>query len=163
MPVNFVDMRPTIWVLTIALLGASVGCARTSPFVDNDGVPLVEGKLKPNSTEAVLCVYRPFKFFAGLASPLIMIDGRPRVLLHNAGYTYLALSPGTHSIWPAYSEQWVSKRARMLTRGGPSVDLEVQAGQSYYIKVVPQFSIQQESAETAERVLRDLHYLKPIN
>lgn len=94
MLVDLVRMRSAVWMLLITLLSAPIGCARTSPFVDDAGVPLVEPTLALSSTEATVCLYRPFKFGSGLASPLLLIDGQPKVLLHNAGYTQYHCKPG---------------------------------------------------------------------
>src|SRR5690349_19585123 len=118
-------MRLTLrcwFVLFIVLLSA---CARTSPFVDGFGVPIIDPHLVPQPTNAILCIYRPFRFGSGLASPHITIDGDSAVLLHNAGYTRILLSPGKHSIATAHSTQWV--RGSLNT-----IDLEVQLGQTYY-------------------------------
>ena len=60
-------------------------CARTSPHVDDHGSPMVDPHLVAKPTQAILCIYRPFAFGSGLASPLITIDREPTLILHNAG------------------------------------------------------------------------------
>ena len=167
MRVHLTDIRLTLCCVAIVLLGAPGGCARTSPFVDSAGTPLVSPHLMPSTTGAVLCMYRPFKFGSGLASPLVLVDGHPKVLMHNSGYTCIAVSSGKHSISTAYSQQWVEGEVS-------TIELEVEPDQSYYVQVVAKtrmflifgtgtdFSVQQETAETAEKVLKELQYLKPM-
>jgi hypothetical protein len=162
-------MRLKLWfwlVLPIVLLSA---CARTSPFVNESGIPIIDPHLVPEPTNAILCIYRPFRFGSGLASPHVTIDGEPSVLLHNAGYTRIFLSPGKHSVATAPSEQWVKGSLN-------TIDLEVQPGQTYYLQVLAEtrtkylvigyatdFSLALMPEETAKQELRDLNYLKPID
>lgn len=115
-----------------------------------------------------MCLYRPFKFGSGFASPLLLIDGQPKVLLHNAGYTRISLKHGKHSIATAHSQQWVEGQVS-------AIELDVQAGQHYYIQVSAEtrmflfigvgtdFSFGLGAAETAEGELKELWYLKPMD
>ena len=142
-----------------------IACARTSPFVDDFGVTLADPKIVPEPTKATLCIYRPFRFGSGLASPLVLIDGESAVLLHNSGKTRIFLSPGKHSISTTYSHQWV--RGNLST-----IDLEVRTGQTYYLQVLAEanlvqaytdFSLALMPEEKAAQELIDLHYLRAMD
>ncbi len=111
----------------------------------------------------------PFRFGSGLASPHVTIDGESVVLLHNAGYTRILLSPGKHLVATAPSGQWVKGSLN-------EINLEVQPGQMYYLQVLAEtrtrylifgdatdFSLALLPEETARQELRDLKYLKPID
>lgn len=153
--------------LSIAALNLILtACARTSPYVDNLGTPLVDPQIAASQMEATLLIYRPFRFGSGLASPLILVDGEPTVLLHNEGYTRIFLKPGVHVITTTYNEQWI--------RGSLSaVDLEVNAGETHYLRVLAEtrfilimayatdFSLSFVAKDLAGDELKGLYYLRP--
>ena len=158
----------TLWVLIVAVFVCVIGaCARTSPYVDQAGNPITDPQLVARPAEATLCIYRPFRFGSGLASPRVIIDGKPALLLHNAGYTRLFLTPGNHTVEAIHSNQWV--------KGNSSpIEVEVQEGQTYYVQVLPEtrtrllvigyatdFFFTLVSEEVAIEELRELQYLKP--
>src|SRR5262249_34955748 len=117
-------------LLLVTAFACSIGaCARTSPYVDQAGNPILDPQLVAKSGEATLCIYRPFRFGSGLASPLVFIDGKAAVLLHNSVYTRLFLVPGNHVVEARHSNQWV--------RGNSSpIELEVREGQTYFVQVL---------------------------
>ena len=158
----------TLWVLSVAVFVCMIGaCARTSPYVDQSGNPIIDPQLAAGPAQATLCIYRPFRFGSGLASPRVLIDGKPAVLLHNAGYTRLFLTPGSHAVEAVHSNQWV--------KGNSSpIEVEVQAGQTYYVQVLPEtrtkflvignatdFFLALVSEEVANEELKELQYLNP--
>jgi uncharacterized protein DUF2846 len=160
-------MRLKLWALIVLPLFFLSACARTSPFVDELGVPILDPQLDPEPTKATLCIYRPFRFGSGLASPHVTIDGKSAVLLHSAGYTRVYLSPGKHSVATVFSEQWVKGKLN-------AIDLEVQSGQTYYLQVLAEtrtkyvvigyatnFTLALMPDEIARPELRELHYLEP--
>ncbi len=63
-------MRLNLWVwliLPIVLLSA---CARTSPFVDETGIPIIDPQVVPEPTQAILCIYRPSGSDLALPPPM---------------------------------------------------------------------------------------------
>jgi hypothetical protein len=160
-------MHKSRFLLVTVFVCLTGACARTSPYVDEAGNLILDPQLVAKSGEATLCVYRPFRFGSGLASPLVLIDGKPAVLLHNAGYTRLFLTPGTHRIEAAHSNQWV--------KGDSSpIRLEVREGQTDYVQVLPEtrtrffvigyatdFLLAVVSEDVASGELKELQYLKP--
>lgn len=80
----------------------------------------------------------------------------------------ITVNQGKHSIPAAYSQQWVEGT-------GSVIDLDVQAGQHYYIQVSAEtrmflfigvgtdFFFQLQAEERAAEDLKDLQYLKPMN
>ena len=162
-------MRLRICLLAVALtIYLNGACARTSPYVDGQGIPMIDPQLEATPAEATLCIYRPFRFSSGLASPLILIDGERAVVLHNAGYARIFLWPGKHLIATTHSKQWVKGNMSAIM-------LEVQAGQTYYLEVLREtrtflifgaatdFLLALIPEELARDEVRELYYLKPID
>lgn len=156
----------TTMLLPVFLLSA---CARTSPYVDDRGLPMVDPHVVAKPTQATLCIYRPFAFGSGLASPLITLDREPTLVLHNAGYTRVIVEPGKHSLATVHSGQWVKGTVSAL-------DLEIQPGETYYIVVISEtktkyfifgdatnFTFNVMPAEMAQSELQQLQYLSPLD
>ncbi len=82
-----------------------------------------------------LYVYRPDKFAMKLAYPSIYIEGVPVADLLNGSYYFSELSPGTHSIIIKKNPE--SPKFTDWSMGPIEINLQVESGKEYFIKIVP--------------------------
>ena len=76
---------------------------------------------QPNSDEAIVYFYRPWKYVGGALSPDIQENGKTIITMHNGSYYPHHTSIGNHT----YTVESFENK--------DSVTIEAQAGQEYYV------------------------------
>ena len=88
--------------------------------------------LKENNAQ--IYIYRPSKFYQGLAWPTVFIDGQDRFTLKNGGYVNTLLTPGDHTLKLGaanFFSNW--------SVGDIKVDLTLEPNQRYFYKLDLEF------------------------
>ncbi len=117
-------MRYKVAFLVFAAFVA--GCAATGPQFQP--VQYVEPET------ALVYLYRPSQFVGGGITPPVFVDNVKQFELPNNGYAEMRLSPGKHVIETRKDSNI------FISDAVGSVELEVEAGETYYIKWLPSMS-----------------------
>jgi hypothetical protein len=148
--------------LVFGLIGiVMVGCiARSSPFVDDAGNPILSPAIPQDANKAVIFFYRPPRLGRGAVSAPVVMSGKSELLvgrLPNSSYTWMTAPPGKYEFKTGFPSL-VGEEERSTT------SFSVDGGQKYYVRVlVERFSseISSVSAANAEEDMKATQYIRP--
>jgi len=136
------------------------GCiARSSPFVDDAGNPIVSPPMPQDSNNAVIVFYRPPRLGRGGMSAPVVISSKKDLLvgrLPNASYTWVTMPPGKYEFKTGFPTMTGEERS--------ATSLGVEGGNKYYVRVlVERFSSEVNSvpAVEAEEEMKSTQYIRP--
>ncbi|MGD9851343.1 MAG: DUF2846 domain-containing protein [Nitrospirales bacterium] len=109
-------------------LGGCTSDASVSPRLDSSETSLFEHISSEEKSQSIVYLYRPFKFYSGVASPWVTVDGYKTVLLGNNQYTRLVVRPGYHMVQTERSDNWISGQPDIL-------HLSVKKGKIHFLKI----------------------------
>jgi len=155
-------VRTVVGGLVISFLGiVLVSCiARSSPFVDDAGNPILSPPIPQDSNKAVIFFYRPPRLGRGGVSAPVIITGKKDLLvgrLPNASYTWATMPSGKYEFKTGFPSV-VGEEERSITT------VAVEGGQKYYVRVlVERFSSEVKSVPPteAEEDMKATQYVRP--
>ena len=133
-------------VATIFCLLLLAGCGTSVKNLEGSNDPnVVFFKLRKNTRPnmALVYVYRPFRFGAGAAAPMMFVRGQLPISLRNQHHTVLELPPGVYRIDTRHGENWIYGQEDSKT-------ISVESGCRYYVRT------------QAETQIHPLHFLVDV-
>ena len=117
-------------IIFLAFVLLLAGCASTPAVFNPEPV---------SAADAVVYIYRPDTLANTLVSPPLKVDNTALFTVHNDRYYSLRLAPGTHRLQLELAEFY---------QGEFETSIEVEAGESYFIRVDTTLTFQQNRPYT---------------